>query len=675
MSLSELYQLYRLGDANTAGALELLRQTNWFDRNSHFDPKTGGALPLPLSAFLAKCRETSADGVVRDRLWRIVEHSRASVERLFRSLNESPRREHALLPVHAVRELDASSFIKLSNRPGRNIREKLAGKPYLQAVKRFQSVDLPENRLLKAFAIHLVEMLELRRDCLGLGEQEDELLGKIQLWLRSDVAKGIGSWGNPPPNNTLLSHRDYRRVWDAWRWMQTLDEDITRDFNEFERREKTMCQWTEYGRMYLEGTHRFAEMPVLFDYDKFEIKPWLPQLSIQKADTKIGRTFGSKEISEPVCIDLTVLHPHFSTGTRDLQKLPESYLWQHWRSANESVDLALFASDAIYLHPDAESVSMADLFFSQDKTKEHFDRAAHAFANKLRNDFRNDKFIWLVPDFINDFELEVIRRNLNAHFPAAEPLPRSVAAVFQKFAFCNIKHDSFTVVAVDNVGGTICATKLIARFDADLKIRVPETKGFYWERCPPIIITKPDAGKDMLFDMVTVDGNGEWHNSASPDLTQSVNGTLLKSDPRIGTYDSLLPLSDTDNIVAGGIRLHALQVQAGKIPLWRDQIPELSIEVKNDVRIQRFYLVSRGTTVRPIRGLAGQKIKVEERFTLQAGRPHYQFPLFLGENADSLGYSARLESTAFPLKEKVTCKLDLTFDYGSDEPYSLVFTP
>jgi predicted component of viral defense system (DUF524 family) len=137
--------------------------------------------------------------------------------------------------VHAVRELDANSFIKLSNRPGRTIREKLAGKPYMQAVRRFQSVDLPENRLLKALVRHLAELLELRRDCLG---HEDEILPKIQTWLRSEEVQAIGNWNNLPPNNTLLAHRDYRRVWDAWRWLQSLDDDLAGDLAQLEARDK-----------------------------------------------------------------------------------------------------------------------------------------------------------------------------------------------------------------------------------------------------------------------------------------------------------------------------------------------------------------------------------------------------------------------------------------------------
>ena len=206
------------------------------------------------------------------------------MERLIHTLNESPRREQALLPVCAVRELDANNFIKLSNRPGRNIREKLAGKPYLQAVRRFQSVNFPENRLLKAFAIRLAELLELRRDCLS--EQEDELLPRdriVALFLmrREQLTAGTTCL----PNNTLLSHRDYRRVWDAWCWLQTLDEDIARDFSKLEAREETMRHWSEYGRMYrLRRTHLFADMPVLFDYEKFAIQPWVSQLAVKEGD-------------------------------------------------------------------------------------------------------------------------------------------------------------------------------------------------------------------------------------------------------------------------------------------------------------------------------------------------------------------------------------------------------
>jgi hypothetical protein len=666
MNLLELYEAWPVGDESCQNARALLLQTHWFVINAEFDPRTGDALPQALSAFLAKVAEPAAGGATRDRLWRITEHSRASVERLFRALNESPRREQALLPIHAVRELDANSFIKLSNRPGRNIREKLAGKPYLQAVRRFQSVNLPENRLLKAFVIRLAELLELRRDCLN--EAEDDLLPKIQSWLRSDEAQNIARWDNLPPNNTLLSHRDYRRVWDAWRWLQALDDDVTRDLSQLEARNKTMRLWKKYAQMWIDGGHRFADIPILFDYEKFEIRPWFSTVAVKQAPRKINRNFSTKEISSPVCVDLTILRPRYATATA-AQSLPDAFLWQQWKNKDEAVDIELFNSDAAYIHPEAPSISSSDIFFTKNSTSEHFDRAARAFASKLRSIFKHDTLIWLAPDFLNDFELEIIRRNLNARFPNADPLPRSVAAAFERVDYSKIK-DGFPIVVIDTIDGVTCVIKLLAKFDQELKKHLPETYGFYWERHPPIIIAR--TAKENAYDITTVDDKGQWRSAIRPVKPEFIDSSSLKSDPRIGQFAFALNLIESP--VSGGIRLHDLQQRAGDIPLWRDQIPELSIKVMKDGRPQRFHLVSRGTPVKPIRGRP-VIIDIDEDFTLPAGRQFYLFPLFLGESADDLGFSARLDSAAFPLKENVVCKLHLTFEYGADDPYKLVFTP
>lgn len=670
MSLLELYKALSSAGASGERARALLEQEHWFAVNAEFDPKTGSALPQALSAFLAKVAQPAPNGTTRDRLWRITEHSRASVERLFHALNESPRREQALLPIHAVRELDANSFIKLSNRPGRTIREKLAGKPYLQAVRRFQSVNLPENRLLKAFARHLAEALELRRNCLN---QEDPLLPKILSWLRSDEAQAIGGWDNLPPNNTLLSHRDYRRIWDAWRWLQTLDDDIAHDFHQIEVRDKTLRIWKQCAQIWADGRHLFAEVPLLFDYEKFEILPWSSRPPLFKPlKQNIPRRFQKQQISEPVCVDLTGLRPHYA-ATATVKSLPSAFLWQQWKREGEAVDIELFDSDAAWLHPQACSISAPDLFFTKDSSSENFDRAARVFASQLREIFKNDTSIWLVPDFLNDFELEVIRRNLNAHFPGAEPLPRSVAAVFGQIDYSKIR-DGFAVVVVDGSGGKISATKLLAKFDKDLEKRLPETGGFYWERCPSVIVASIDQEKPARngYDITTVDAQGQWHDATRPAKLQFVDVPFLKRDPRIGNFAFCINLMESP--VAGGIHLHALQQLAGDIPLWRDHIPELSIKVVKDGHYQRFHLVSRGTTVKPIRGKP-VPIPIDEDFTLPTGKPFYEFPLLLAESADDLGFSARLDSPVFPLKNDVVCELNLTFEYGADEPYKLVFTP
>jgi hypothetical protein len=654
-------------------ARTLLGQLDWFFRIADFDPKTGSALPQSLTGFLAKVTQPANDFLVLDRLWRITEHSRASVERLFRSLNESPRREQALLPVHSVRELDANSFIKLSNRPGRTIREKLAGKPYMQAVRRFQSIDLPENRLLKAFLRHLAELLELRRDCLG---HEDELLQKIQSWLRSDEAQAIGKWDNLPPNNTLLAHRDYRHVWDAWRWLQTIDEDITSDLSQLDAREKIMRLWQQCAQMWSEGKHLIVEMPLLFDYEKFEILPWTSKPPLFKeVKQKMHRHVHQSTSTEPICIDLTVLHPCYASGDRKgARSLADAFLWQRWQREDEAVGIELFGSDAAWLHPDATTISAIDLFFAKDNTTELFDHAARVFTIRLSEAFKNDTLIWLAPDFLNDFELEVIRRNLNARFLDAEPLPRSVAAVFAQADPAKITGEGYSIVVVDSIGGKTTATKVVAKFDKDLAKRLPITKGFYWERCPPVVIPggETEIPTGSGYDIATLDAKEQWRDATRPTRPPFIEAAHLKRVPDIGNFAFCINL--TESPVIGGIHLHALQQQVVDIPLWRDQIPELSIKVMKDGRYQRFHLVSRGTTVKPVRGKP-VPIPIAEDFSLLAGKPHYSFPLYIGGDGDDLGFSARLDSPAFPLKNKVDCELNLTFEYGADDPYKLVFTP
>lgn len=675
-TLMNLREVYRAFDEDSeAGALArlLLDQQHWYASTAEFDPKTGDALPLSFDTVLRRHADTVETTNIRDRLWRIVDHSRASIERIFGSLSENPRREQAILPIRDVRELNATSFIALSRRPGRNVREKLAGKPYMQAVRRYQSVDLPQNRLVKEFVTQLADLLELRKKHLG---HEDELLGTIYRWLRTDEAQAISRWDNLPPNNTLLSHRDYRRVWDAWRWLQELDDAFDGDFQQLEARAATVEKWNGYGQAYSEGKTLFGDMPVSFDYDKFTITPWLEP--ILKPTPSVDRTArGQAAVITPACVDLTYPRPRYAAhGSPERASLPEAFLWQRWTNdhedGRESVDLELFDADCVWLHPDSTSVFSADLFFATDADESLLDRAAHAFVRKLGKTFSNSVLIWLVPDFLNDFQLQVARRNINTRFPEAEPLPRSVAAVFEQIDYSTIRNAGLQVLVVDAAGGTTYATKLIARHDPDLEERMPETRGFYWERSPHVTIEHNEAACSPLTEIPYIDSDGRWNDAAPVRKSQPADQQALRTHPQIGGFDLCITLSESP--VSGGIRLHDLQRRAGDIPLWRDHIPELSIKVIKDGRYQPFYLVDRGTTIRPLRGVP-VPIPVSDRFILSAGRDFYQFPLFQGQDPDDLGYVARLESPSFPLPADVTCRLVMTYTYGADDPYRLLFEP
>lgn len=667
MNLNEVYRAYGEDSESGAQARKLLDQQHWYASIAEFDPKTGSALPLGFDEVLHRLQSRPERSDIRDRLWRIVDHCRLSIEHIFSSLSENPRREQAYLPIRDVKELDATSFVALSRRPGRNIREKLAGKPYMQAVRRYQSVDLPQNRLVKEFVIRLADRLELRKVFVG---HEDDLLGDVYRWLRTDEAQAIGHWDNLPPNNTLLSQRDYRRVWDAWRWLQVLDDAIERDLGQLGSRAQTVLRWDGLAKQYAEGNTLFGDMPVLFDYETFAIEPW--REPITRAGSAAGRPDRNRApATTPTCVDLTYLRPRYASSESSAI-LPEPYLWQRWRSGNDSADLEAFNADIAVLHPDAKTFSCTDLFFSKDVDEPLLDWAAHAFTRRLSVTFANPALVWLFPDFLNDFQLQVARRNLNARFPQAEPLPRSVAAVFEKIDYSKIATEGFQVVVVDSAGGTTYATKLIARHDEELQDRVPETRGFYWERSPHVTLDQAGASYDPLIELPRIECDGRWNDSTPLPTMARVDQKELSNASHIGGFDFVI--SVTDSPVRGGIRLYDLQQKAGDIPLWRDHIPELSIKVIEGGRYQAFYLVDRDTTIRPVRGVA-VPIPVQERFTLPAGKAYYQFPLFQGQDPDDLGYVARLESPAFPLATDSTCRLTMTYAYGADDPYRLLFEP
>lgn len=666
-SLPDAYKAY--GEENDAGAAarRLLDQQHWYNSLAEFDPKTGQALPLGLDEVLRRLTRRQETSEVRDRLWRIAEHSRASVARLFDALNESPRREQATLHIRAVRELNATSLIALNRRPGRNIREKLASNPYLQAVRRYQSIDLPENRLLKAYVSRLAELLELRAKYLQI---EDPLLATIHRWMHSEEAEAISRWSNLPPNNTLLSHKDYRRVWDAWRWLQTLDDDTARDVTQTEARAALIAEWQGHAAALMARAAQFGDMPVMFDYDKFSIAPWMPRLASRSAKRTDPEPTPPASADEAVCVDVTGVRPAFATTAGISGSLADTYLWQRWQRDDERVDIELFEADFPMLHPESTTIAAPDLLFRADLDPALADTAAHSFARRLRSQLPSPALTWLIPDRLNEFDLAVLRRNLNARFASAEPLPRSVAAVFASVEHKRIKREGLAVLVVDTTGGVTTATRLVAKIDSELAERVPDTHGYYWERNPTVTLGEAREF-DPLGDIAYVGAGGKWHEAAPGPEPLAYTEAMLRSSTQIEPFDEVIHV--TGSPVVGGVKTHELQHAAGDIPVWRDHIPELSIKVHVGGRYQPFYLVDKHTTIRPIRGLAVE-IPVIGRFTLPAGRPYYKFPLYQGSDAGDLGFEARLESPAFPLAADMSCRLTMTYTYGADEPYRLVLT-
>lgn len=255
-TIEAFYKAVKDGDTNAKLLLELQNRYNGlFD----FDPVSFENMPSTLDEMLLKYHAGVNGG---DRLYRIFLYAKDSLKFLMRELHTKILREHIIMPVRQVRETDGKTIRWLSKKPGRNVKEKLSGSYKLLAVRRLQSFDTAENRLLKAFAVKLDDLLFLRETCVQIPQAElDETLF-LARWLRSEDADYIGEWKNTPPNNTLLSDKHYKKLWIAWNALQHLDEDTAEDFLRFDYIRMSMTIVHFISKLSALEPCRFIQQPV-----------------------------------------------------------------------------------------------------------------------------------------------------------------------------------------------------------------------------------------------------------------------------------------------------------------------------------------------------------------------------------------------------------------------------
>ena len=254
-------------EIDSKDALLLLALSNWFITICNFDPRTGLPKPISLGELLQNIRDVEDKDEKKDRFSRIIEHSKKALHAIIKKPRDKILREHAMMPIYAAREFDSTSVQWLSRKTGRNLREKLAGKPYIKAVKRRESLDTAENRLFKAFMLRVEQLLFIRHTLDNA--PDSELLQSIQHWIRSDEVREIGRWTNLSPNNALLKDKNYRKIWDAWGWLRNIDEKTKADHKRLKQDFFTALFWSIVSSLDELKTIRFLQQPCYFDYDIF----------------------------------------------------------------------------------------------------------------------------------------------------------------------------------------------------------------------------------------------------------------------------------------------------------------------------------------------------------------------------------------------------------------------
>ena len=698
MTLEELYREYPLGTKLGREAQLLIYQTNWFLNALEFDPVTGEALPMALSEFLTRILRDSSDDGLHDRLWKIVDYSEESFRRIVRSLNEQPRTEHSRMHISRVREMDASSFMKLANRTGRTIREKLAVNPYITSVRHFQSIDIAENQLLKAYATRLEELLSEREKAF---DRPEPFLIDIRKWLRTDEARSISRWSNIPPNNVLLAHRDYRRIWNAWRWLQALDDDIESDRRALQRRQNRMEFWNRAAAVFSNASALMADIPLKFSFDEFKVETFdglglnfffgknyavtlddlthMPEVKAAAAAVELG------EETEPVCIDLFPIEPILAVG-KSVKRFGQKLVWQKWDCHGDALDIVPLSTKGVWLSDSTLTVTAEDLFVAGEKPTNALGSAARSFCSAIKHRIPSAGLAWLVPDCVNDFDLGELRRAVNSHYREAIPIPRSIATVYQELGRDIVSgkvRDGMSVVVIDMVGTRVFATRLVARAwsDDELRERVPQSGGFFWVRQPIIELGEERGGDFSQLGMIaTLDAQRRWVRSRE-DAALRKRVEIMQRYARDARFakDRVIILGGSP--VVGGLKLAQYQKKTGGIPLWRDILPDLSIGAPTSTgEIVKVALVSPKTSDRDIVPIPGYeriiKIDDNELVTLPAGKSSYRFKVFQGTGSGQLRYCAVVACPQlFPYPQNIRCGLELTYRYGANDPYTLRLRP
>lgn len=200
------------------------------------DPLTGDALPRSLGEVLRSARRASASGrnpLPSDGLQQLVEF----VLQPLREVIERPRarieRSHAMMPLHRIRDLDATCTEWVGRQPGRTVREKLAGKPSILGVRREFTSETNENILVAKLLRGLLPRVDERLRMVSAGDfdivdgaRHEALLSVQRMCVRALRGSEFGEIDHRKPvrpNNVLLGDRRYVKLWRGWRWLRELD--------------------------------------------------------------------------------------------------------------------------------------------------------------------------------------------------------------------------------------------------------------------------------------------------------------------------------------------------------------------------------------------------------------------------------------------------------------------
>lgn len=717
-------QFYKAILKQDEDAQKLFELQNQYHHLFQFDPITFENLPSTLDAVIDKNIEyhknISKKQPIHDYLYRIFLFAEPAFKHIFSVLKNKILREHTMLPISKVREIDAKSISWLNKKPGRTVKQKIGGAGKIFAPHRIISIDTAENRLLKATASKLSKLLSAQQKATGIYSVKTKF---IKRWLQSEDAECIGDWNNIPPNNVLLSDKNYKKIWKAWIELQRIDSRIKEYIEHIDEIKQTMYNVDILTSRYQKEESHIIQRPVLGDKNfnltmPFKDHRYIAKDSILKhkkvnlenyADN-LKKNYILKEvqpIKTPFCtIDLTSIKPNFSFCKDEIRQLPFILLQQIWKYSEKKSNKTITQfvdcgnAQAIILNSEDKNVKIDTFSFhdslNQDVNKYSFNvnEITSILIKKLSSYLMCSKLIYFLPESLDDFSSQIIRTNINLYFFNAEQLPRSISKIMLHFNGCDentIDTEKYYVVK-EETDSEIIYTPIKAIKDKssslELKKLIKNHNGIIWERHPSIIERKkyqnkvqdenqfidtiPLSDREFLPKIKKNSNDIEFYNMVlNTDKHEKKSDNISKA---LEKYPHEIIELDKNDVIRGGMLFaqnkQILENEKKDIPLWKDHLPPLKLKTF-ETEIQ---LVKDNTSIIPKRGHA-VIIDVEQKFTLSKNSPFIEFELERSTGQQHDKFFAYIKNKYFPLQEDIDCNLHLTYTYGDNKPYKLSFIP
>lgn len=457
------------------------------------------------------------------------------------------------------------------------------------------------------------------------------------------------------------------------------------------------------------------------------------RLIIEKEVEKLPAFTHTAEVETkgPVSLDIFAVHPTYLLQNGTTGKLTRRVLLQ--KEAGEEDMPLLPVRDATALYKTAELYSVDSALRSEDSST-----LLSGLVGQVRNSIPAREVYIPLQDSYNAFQIAPLRQAIRRYYPDAYLVPESVAAAAEYAVgeFTVSDGDCLAVLTLLPSGG-VAVSLLQAQYSDELAEAVPETRGISWDRHPTSTYESTFSGsfpeQELLHSLGAeglVDESGKlafydentkvWSlidDSFRRKLFANKLSNISSDIPKIldqlkqdyhgimsGKRMHVLLISRTlkndsafsqaleqyvnmhlgeEDVLRGLLKLHqeealvnAAEKRLGKElpPVWSEHLPALSIEQM----FGEFPLITKENHVDPVLGIS-QDIPVNSTFVLPAsGEKEYHFYLRMGNTRSKRNgkpFEARLRHSAFPLKEAVECRLKLTYTYGNDNPYELVFEP